>query len=383
MKRNILFISHSPNLAGAEMCLLNLIKRLDKNFYSGLVLVPDEGPFSSLVKSYGWEVEVFPIIWWVSMSQRKKCHFRQIFMRMSERVSKIVDLIKRHEIGLVYTNTITCLDGAISARLANIPHIWHIHELPSLQNYFKFYCPMWMVRKIVYSLSKKIIVPSRIVKKDILYKDDGKIEIIPNGVDPQAFANIDTRKFKAEIALKKGTRVVCMLGAIYENKKPYNFIEAARIVSEKIDDVIFMLVGSSERHYMQTITNKINELGLEKKLLLLGFRSDVSEILNSIDMLVSASSLESFSLVLLEAMASAKPVIATRSGGPEDIVDHDVTGFLVNHDNPLEMANAMFTLLEDKTRAIEMGLNGRKKVYEFFTIDKYFESVQRIIDNSF
>jgi glycosyltransferase involved in cell wall biosynthesis len=382
MTHNILFISHSRSISGAERCLLELIERLDRRLYGGLVIVPDGGPFLDKVVSYGWDVQVLPIYWWVALNQRNRWHFRDAFGGMPKRVQKLREIIRRRKIGVVYTNTITCLDGAVSAKLENIAHIWHIHEVPTLQTHLKFYCPMWLVRLIVHSLSKTVVVPSRIVRDDIQYKDSDHIQLIPNGIDLREFSLTGSHVIREEMGVKNGSKIVCMIGALNENKRPVDFIEAARIVLEKVNNVLFMLIGSGNALYVDTIKKKIHELGLAGKVVLLGFRKDIKEILSNSDVLVSASRVESFSLVLLEAMAACKPVVATRSGGPQEIVVDGVTGYLVRCCSPPEMAEAILSLLADEPKARQMGCKGRERVEELYSIEKYFEGMRRIINES-
>jgi glycosyltransferase involved in cell wall biosynthesis len=117
------------------------------------------------------------------------------------------------------------------------------------------------------------------------------------------------------------------------------------------------------------------DLGLSQ-LAFLGFVHDVENALAHLDIVVHASTVgEPFGQVIIEAMAAAKPVIATNGGGVPEILEHNVTGLLVPMNDPAALAEALRTLLRAPERAHEMGVCGRERVRHFFTIERTAQGV--------
>ena len=100
----------------------------------------------------------------------------------------------------------------------------------------------------------------------------------------------------------------------------------------------------------------------------MGMRNDIAELLHSLDLFVLSSTTEGISLTLLEAMASGLPVVATEVGGNPEVVIDGLTGYLVPAKDPKAMANKLRLLIEDGNLRQKMGVEGRKRVVENFSI---------------
>ena len=111
------------------------------------------------------------------------------------------------------------------------------------------------------------------------------------------------------------------------------------------------------------------------------FRKDIPRIIASLDLLVLTSEKEHFGRVLIEAMACAKPVVATNAGGVPEIVKDGETGILVPPKDSSAMAEAIITLLQDKERARRMGLAGRERVEKMFDIKENARKTEEIYKN--
>ena len=116
--------------------------------------------------------------------------------------------------------------------------------------------------------------------------------------------------------------------------------------------------------------------GLRDKVILTGFRDDVERLIASMDVVVSASPRESFGLVLAEAAACARPVVAACSGGAEEIVIPGTTGLLVPPGAPQAMADAILRVLGDPVAAAAMGAAGRRRVEEHFDLHKMVRAIE-------
>ena len=123
----------------------------------------------------------------------------------------------------------------------------------------------------------------------------------------------------------------------------------------------------------------VANLNLKNNIIFTDFRNDVPEIMSSLDVLVHTSIMsDPLPRVLLEAMALGKSIVATRVGGVPEIIEDGNTGILVSPHNADAVAEAVVTLLRDKERAKEMGLAGRQRVEQNFSIQKHVERVQEL-----
>lgn len=378
-----MFISHTAGVTGAERCLLDLLIRIDKSKYVPLVLFPTDGPLKEKVSSIDCETVVFDMPWWVARRRKSRSHLKKLLVGMPARVRYIRDLIRREEIGFVYTNTIVCIDGAIAAKLEGIPHIWHIHEIISANNELKPYVPSFMMPVVAGILSDRLIVPSKAAKKEIeWYFSEKKVRMIYNGVEIGKFAHANSyhhaNNFREELGIRQNIKIVALVGLFLEIKGQADFVEAARIVCDNYRDVAFVFVGNGNNSYRRLVKERVSDLSLKEKVYFVDFRDDIEVVMSAIDILVSASWVESFSKVICEAMSAGKPVVATRCGGPEEIVLDDQTGYLVPINNPKEMAIAIMKLIDNEDVAMEMGQRGRERAQKYFNIDQYVKKIERV-----
>jgi len=172
-----------------------------------------------------------------------------------------------------------------------------------------------------------------------------KIRVIPNGVDTGAFfPSVRSRaQIRAELNLRPGTPLVGHIGRFHRHKDHKSLIEAAAIVLRDFPDVHFVLAGlhiESGNHELQAL---IGERRLESRLHLLGQRDDISRLMASFDVYVSSSISEAFPVVLLEAMSSGVPCVATDVGDSAKILGN--LGVVVPPADPLALANGIRSAL--------------------------------------
>jgi glycosyltransferase involved in cell wall biosynthesis len=147
------------------------------------------------------------------------------------------------------------------------------------------------------------------------------------------------------------------------------------VVVREVDGVRLTLVGDGpERHRIEKM---IQRLGLNRHIMLTGFRSDISNLLRCSDALVLCSETESAPLTLLEGLSSGLPCIATAVGGIPEIIQNGENGLLVQPKNPMELSKRILELNSDRVLRRRLGENARKTVMERYTAEKI---VKRYID---
>jgi glycosyltransferase involved in cell wall biosynthesis len=194
-----------------------------------------------------------------------------------------------------------------------------------------------------------------------------RVAMVPTAIDVARFADhavirsADWRRRWAE----PGAPVVLTVGRLYRQKGLEDFVEAARHIHRALPGVRVWIVG--EGVLRERLAARIRSLGLEDVVTLLGQQDDVAAVMAASDVFVSPSLGEGLSNALLEAMALARPVVATRVGGTPEVVQEGETGWLVPPRQPEALARAVLGVLGDPDGAARVGARGRAFVATRFS----------------
>ncbi len=356
-KIRLLTISATCERGGADINLLRLLKGLDKNEYDILHLIPYPGPLLGEFSNAGVRVEI------VDMPRirffKNPLRYIIILLKFFPTVFKIKNIIEINQIDIICTSSMVNLYGALAARLAHRPHI-----LLAVEYLFV----LKLVSPYFYLFSEKIVCCSSMVSR--IFKKGDKVLVEYPSVDLDEFnPHINGRDLREELAANGS--LVSMITRLDKWKGVETFINAARYVKSDTKFIIFAQLLVGKEKYLQSLENIIRQLKLEEKVFI-KIVSSSPEIIAASDIVVHASLRpEPFGLIIIEAMATGKPVIASKIGGPLEIIDDGLDGILVEPGNPEVLAWAISKLLGDPKFATEMGLNARKKVAEKFDLKKY------------
>jgi glycosyltransferase involved in cell wall biosynthesis len=209
-----------------------------------------------------------------------------------------------------------------------------------------------------------------------------KVTCIYNGVDFSLYQKVkQTGAFRRELGIGEKTLLVGTLARLIPQKGVQVLIQAASMLRKNFPDVRFVVVGDGP--YRSQLETQVEAAGVDNYLLLLGFRTDIPRILSELDLFVLPTLEEAFSVAVMEAMASAKPVIISEVGGLPELITPE-TGILVPPGKPDELKNALGDLLADPARRLQMGLAGRERVEKHFSIqtmaESYYQLYKRLVD---
>ena len=203
-----------------------------------------------------------------------------------------------------------------------------------------------------------------------------KVVRIYNGVEPELFRaeGPDGLRLRRELGLDPEAPLVGTVGRLVYQKAQDVFLRAASTVAHSVPAAQFLIVG--EGPLRSSLERLVAQLGL-RRCHFAGFRADIPRVLSIMDIFALPSILEGLPRVLLEALALARPVVATRIDGVTEVVQHGVTGLLVAPGEPTALAGAILSLLMDQALAGQLGLAGRKLVEERFTVSRAVDEVDR------
>ncbi|MCD6089877.1 MAG: glycosyltransferase family 4 protein [Bacteroidales bacterium] len=373
--QTILFVHQSAELYGSDKTLFSLVTKLPKHTIRPIVVLPEEGPLASLLREENIDLIISPII----KLSRSFFSFRNMVKLPFQVVTSLIKLNKKleHEsIDFVHSNTLAVLLGAFYAKWKKIDHVWHVHEIiekPRILNI--------LYRFLVNTFSKQIVFNSK-ASFDSLVRHNKKLKnkssVIYNGVTaPDIVYSIkEINQFKSiNLKLPTNAIVIGMVGRISRWKGQSFLLDVFDNLQKENTSVFLLYIGSppsDQSFYLTHLANKIISKGLENKVKILPFTSDIWKYWSCIDIaVVPSTEPEPFGLVAVEAMYMEKPVVAAKHGGLLEIIQHKKTGLLFEPNNSDELSAALKLLVGNADLRKSLGKNGHKYVSEQFTVEKY------------
>ncbi|MRR14433.1 glycosyltransferase family 1 protein, partial [archaeon] len=196
-------------------------------------------------------------------------------------------------------------------------------------------------------------------------------------IDAEEFRKRMKRKpgdIRREFGIKDGQVVIGIVGNLQRWKGQLTVIDAVNILSKKYPDLVCLLIGDASKtteddiQYYQELQEKITGHGLRNRIIVTGYRNDVPDILNTLDVFIHASTHpEPYGLVVLEAMVMGKAIVASNEGGPAEMIVDGESGFLVAPSNPPLLAERLYSLVGDMELRKRMGANALRRMEEKFS----------------
>lgn len=382
MSRNALpriaFVSHSPWVAGAERVLINLLEHLPKQKIQPIVLFPNtKGPVKEIVKDK-LKLPVFDLSYGFCLPKTSQCGCSV----QKKEVVAFANLYRELEVDAVVVNTTVLFPAAAATVCAGIPLMVHSHGAISPRLFPGLDLPAWIkLKSLQLNIADKVLVPSAWVSTQCIrscHLPKADITILPNGTN--------LPELDADAGAVNQARVpeFVMLCTLEPNKGVLTFLEAAAIIiAKRPTSATFTIYGDGAQEYRELLLSFINKHNLESSCFLHCKQENVDSVYRSCYATVVASEIESFSLVAIEAMSYAKPVIATRSGGPEDIVQDGKTGYLISVGDSESLAERMIQLMDDPSLVRQMGLAGRERIKSHYDINdiasKYLDHILSLL----
>jgi glycosyltransferase involved in cell wall biosynthesis len=367
-QHNILFTSLSGQmLGGGQRSLLLLLERLDRKKFMPFLACSSGGGF--IEKAEKLDVET-------TLIKMRRIKNLNVFSSAAT-VFKFKELIKKKDIDLIHTDSPRqAFYAGRAAKVTETPLIWHVRvSTPEKRSFEKY----------LFNHAHKVIAVSKAASQrfDGFALAQEKVVVIHNGVDLTEFVpHQPDRRVKEEFNIQKGEILVGTLGQLIPGKGQEVLLKAASLVLKQIPQVKFMIVGDGSHAYRQKLEELSKDLGLSGTIVFTGFREDIPRIMNSLDIVVlpSTTHLEGLSRVIIEAMASSKPVIATNSGGNPEAVEDGATGLLVPPEDPNRLAESILKLIKDEKKRKQMGEAGRKRAEKLFNIEKNVFRIEKVYE---
>ena len=198
-----------------------------------------------------------------------------------------------------------------------------------------------------------------------------RIHVVHDGIDVERIHHLSATDIRAEFWLPHGAPVVVNVGALVGHKGQKHLVDAIPLILHDVPDARFVIFGEGELR--PALEKQVKHLGLEKHVLLPGFREDVLSLVKSADLFVMSSVTEGLGSAVLDAMAMGLAVVGTRAGGIPEAVVHGATGLLVDPGEPRPLAAAIVRLLTEPALRKSYGEAGRARVRDQFGVDRLID----------
>ena len=375
---SVLFVSHSAELNGAELWLLETLRRLDRKVFAPSLILPRPGPLAQAAEKFGVVVDIVPMKWWVT--EKSRVWRQPVAWALNRRaVRRIVALARERKAEVIFSNSSAMFGGALAARRAKLPHIWSIHEILSGEQAFLHYLRgTKALTRFILDRSNRVIVNSE--RTRAAFPPSDKIVLIYNGLTIRPGDPEIRHIIKAEFALEDGSRAIGIIGKLYPGKGQMEVLQAFALLAERYPDLKLIFMGATANAKYEADLRRFIRLNrLTRRVFFAGFRSDLIEILQTLSVVVVASVVDSFGRAALEAMAAGVPVLAIRAGGLPEIVQHGENGFLADTRDPDVLAKALSDILDHPELRPAITKNGFRTVREKFSGERQVKDIERVI----
>jgi glycosyltransferase involved in cell wall biosynthesis len=401
----VVLVSHASGFHGAEHILYNLLLVLkdlvrEKKIERSVVVLPKYGELARQLEGVV-DFKVIPMSWWVaprvqfysdlgSLSYILSAN-PYLFLFLSSflipfSVLALSRFIKKFGGDLIWSNSVVNPCGAFSSAILRKKHIWHIHEVYGDVNLF---FPTKKIFDIAYALSSRLVCVSNFVAKNLFPNkkiNDEKVSVIYNSPSPERekiLTEVFQRKISGKISEKeKGKeKIIGVIGKISQQKNQIFAVKVFYHLKQRLKDLKLVFFGDEDKRYGAELRKVIQRLGLSDSIVFAGFKSNIQDIYESIDVLLVPSVFETSSLVCIEAMASGVPVITHDVGALGETVGD--TGIVIKSGSEEKIIQDFVfyaeKLLRDADFYFEVARKQFRRFQEHFSFESFSQKIKNLI----
>ena len=369
-KRILLLTDAFQGLGGSERNITQLLVGIDKDKFEICIACFGSGKLSEFMKEQGFSIVDLKKAGIYTLSGLRNL----AFLKKIVNENKISLIVTYHESSDFY--------GLALSIICNIPVISSRRDMG-----FKTKLHHRIAYKFVGRFFDAVIAVSEAVKKEVIKRHwfpEEKIFTVYNAINAVDYGNAhDGIALKRKLGIQSESFVVGMVANIRKIKGYLYFLDAARIILRYNRNVQFVMIGYDaikSDFTTERLERYGKEIGISENLHFLGGKLEIPDLISIFDVAVLASLSEGFSNVILEYMASSKPVVATGVGGNPEIVVHGQTGLLVPPADSVALADAILSIWEDKEAASRFGIAGRKRVEERFSLGVMLRNYENLFE---
>lgn len=365
--KTILHMIETGGTGGAETVYVDLVRSLDPTRWRHVAVLPIREWMYEQLTSFG----VVPVV----LPERRS--FDVIFL------AKMAALVHRHGVDIIHAHLFgSAVRAALLSRVCGVPAVATLHGSLDLSGADRL--RRLKVAVVNHGLKRIVFVSEKLrctLLESVPLRPD-LATVITNGIDIKRYSTGSDNGFRAEHGIGANEFLV---GTVATPGRPAKgldvLLDAVSILKTRSPGCRFVVLGDLKYGRGIELLKDRDSRGLTNDVLFPGFRSDVDRVLPAFDVYALTSRSEGFPLSLLEAMAAGLPIVATRCGGPEQILDDGVTGLLVENESADAIAGSIARLRASAVERRRLGDAARAAACERFSLEAEVRAYERVYES--
>ena len=354
---------------GAEYLAWLIATRLDPERFESTLCVsrwpPPETPDSDTSAAEALEQLQAKGIGFLPLARRRKIDIPAWYRLERFLRRERVQVVHSHKFGSNVWGTLAGMAAGVPVILAH-EHTWNYEGRPLRR---------FLDRELIARYADRFIAVSREDQRRMIEVeriDPARTLFVPNGVP--SLAPTSSRDVRAELAIAREAPVIGVVAVLRPQKAHHVLLHATAELARTWPDIQVLLAGEGpERPFLERLAR---DLGVERAVRFMGYRSDVSEVLRALDVAVCCSDYEGSPLAVMEYMDAGVAIVASAVGGVPDLIEQGVHGTLIAPGDPAALARAIAELLRDPQRRAAMGERARERRRAEFGIDVFIQRLE-------
>lgn len=356
-------------MGGSERVVYDIVRKIDKRRFSIIVISFEDGPVRKLYEKIGVKV--------ISIVKEKKIDQKFVKRLRNALLDEDIDIVNPHHFGPFLYSFIATMFSRI--RLVYTEHSrWQMEKLPFLKK---------IMNRIMLNKSDAVVAVSNQIREYYVQKlclPRYQVHLINNGIEISAFQNVNYNQLRSKLGIGKNWKVIGIVANIRPEKNHQLLITAFSELMRIENDVCLLIIGQDYMDgYIQSLAH---HLGISQRVLFLGKREDVPDLLNIFDIFCLASFYEGLPLTILEAMAAGIPVVGADVLGINEVIKHNENGLLFPSNDKEKLTETLLLLLRDDSLRHRLSSSGKDCVERHYSlprmVDKYEHLFSFVLQNS-
>lgn len=397
--KNILYVENGIGYGGAIICLRHLVRNLDRARFNPMVITGRTGPqYQEIANEASWKwipdrkIELVGLQAKIDSTQwmNKIPGFRFIMNQILARTDDVANFLPflltllwtawRFKADLIHANNEPLCNRAalLVGKVLHIPSICHIRGNQDGSRLMTY----------SYSLPDHFISVSNWVAQNVHNKigvPDNKISVIYDGLELEKLdINADGQEFRKQFNIPKQSFTVGLVGLLIPWKGQELFIDAAKLLQEKIPHLKMLIVGGTPddcRQYEKKLKQRVIDENLADTVVFTGHVTQMEAVYNGLDVVVSASTQpEPLGTMVIESLALGRPLIGPNHGGAAEMIEHEKTGLLFEHGNAEALASMIINFQSHPLLRKTLGTAARIHALKTFSVEEHVKHVQTVYE---
>jgi len=379
--RRVTMVQYSADRNGSALSGLTIADGLRQAGWNTHVTFAYPGPMEQVYRESGHETSVVPHNNWLRRSHPAR--FMKDVLAERRKAREFEKLYARTKPDLVYVNTAVSLASALAARRGAIPTIWHLRELfNDVGGEMRAPVPARRyISRTIRGLATSVVANSGIVASNMLGEGYARrAEVIFNCASDEFFdCCLERSAARARFGLPQEASIIGVPGTLRPVKGHSFFLQALRRLVLSSREVVAAITGDGEPAYVEELNKQVKAFCLQDRVRMLGVVQDMPAFYRACDLVCVPSRSESFGRVVIEAMATGVPVVATAVGAIPDIVEDNISGKLTKFADTYSLVGALHALVKDPASRKSLSQGARAQARRRFRTEVHQDAIQKMI----